>query len=71
MHVTHDLIVIGAGPAGMAAAFTAASLGLKTVLLDEQPGAGGQIYQNVTRRTPTWPPCSGPITCTARRLPTS
>jgi len=47
--VTHDLIVIGAGPAGMAAAFTAASLGLKTVLLDEQPGAGGQIYQNVTR----------------------
>jgi len=47
--VTHDLIVIGAGPAGMAAALTAASLGLKTVLLDEQPGAGGQIYQNVTR----------------------
>jgi len=47
--VTHDLIVIGAGPAGMAAAFTATSLGLKTVLLDEQPGAGGQIYQNVTR----------------------
>ena len=47
--MTHDLIVIGAGPAGMAAAFTAASLGLKTVLLDEQPGAGGQIYQNVTR----------------------
>jgi NADPH-dependent 2,4-dienoyl-CoA reductase/sulfur reductase-like enzyme len=47
--VTHDLIVIGAGPAGMAAASTAASLGLKTVLLDEQPGAGGQIYQNVTR----------------------
>ena len=47
--MTHDLIVIGAGPAGMAAALTAASLGLKTVLLDEQPGAGGQIYQNVTR----------------------
>jgi NADPH-dependent 2,4-dienoyl-CoA reductase/sulfur reductase-like enzyme len=33
----------------MAAAFTAASLGLKAVLLDEQRGAGGQIYQNVTK----------------------
>lgn len=44
--MTHDLIVIGAGPAGMAAATTAAALGLKTVLLDEQPRAGGQIYRN-------------------------
>ncbi|MBL0124116.1 MAG: FAD-dependent oxidoreductase [Betaproteobacteria bacterium] len=47
--MTHDLIVIGAGPAGMAAACTAASLGLKTLLLDEQPSAGGQIYRNVSR----------------------
>lgn len=46
--MTHDLIVIGAGPAGISAALTAASLGLKTVLLDEQPRAGGQIYRNVT-----------------------
>ena len=45
--MTHDLIVIGAGPAGMAAATTAASLGLKTVLLDEQAREGGQIYRNV------------------------
>ena len=44
--MTHDVIVIGAGPAGMSAAATAASLGLKTVLLDEQPYAGGQIYRN-------------------------
>jgi NADPH-dependent 2,4-dienoyl-CoA reductase/sulfur reductase-like enzyme len=47
--MTHDLIIIGAGPAGMAAACTAASLGLKTLLLDEQPSAGGQIYRNVSR----------------------
>ncbi|MEO8806444.1 MAG: FAD-dependent oxidoreductase [Burkholderiaceae bacterium] len=40
--------MIGAGPAGMTAALTGASLGLKTVLLDEQPAAGGQIYRNVT-----------------------
>lgn len=45
---THDLVVIGAGPAGMSAALTAASCGLKTILLDEQPHAGGQIYRNIT-----------------------
>lgn len=45
--MTHDLIVVGAGPAGLAAAATAAALGLRTVLLDEQADAGGQIYRNV------------------------
>ena len=47
-----DLIVIGAGPAGMAAAATAASAGLDVLLLDEQPRAGGQIYRDVTRAAP-------------------
>ena len=46
---SHDLIVIGAGPAGMAAASTAVSLGLRTALLDEQPAPGGQIYRDVAR----------------------
>ena len=50
--MTHDLIIIGAGPAGMAAALTAAKLGLKTALLDEQPRPGGQIYRNVTEAGP-------------------
>jgi NADPH-dependent 2,4-dienoyl-CoA reductase/sulfur reductase-like enzyme len=45
--MTHDLIVIGAGPAGMAAAAAAAAIGLETALLDEHPRAGGQIYRNV------------------------
>lgn len=44
--LTHDLIVIGAGPAGMTAALTASGLGLKTVLLDENECEGGQIYRN-------------------------
>ena len=44
-----DLAVIGAGPAGMAAARQAAELGLRTAILDEQPRAGGQIYRNVDR----------------------
>ena len=42
-----DLVVVGAGPAGMAAASGAAALGLDTVVLDEQDGAGGQIYRGV------------------------
>ena len=44
-----DLIVIGAGPAGMSAAHRAAELGLSVLILDEQPAAGGQIYRNVDR----------------------
>jgi NADPH-dependent 2,4-dienoyl-CoA reductase/sulfur reductase-like enzyme len=43
-----DLIVIGAGPAGMAAAVRSAAMGLTTVVLDEQEGPGGQIYRAVS-----------------------
>jgi NADPH-dependent 2,4-dienoyl-CoA reductase/sulfur reductase-like enzyme len=43
----YDFVVIGAGPAGLAAAVTGSGLGLRTLLLDEQIRAGGQIYRNV------------------------
>ncbi len=43
-----DLLIVGAGPAGMAAAATAAYLGLTVALLDEQPAPGGQIYRAIT-----------------------
>jgi len=46
---SRDLVIIGAGPAGMAAAAQAADLGLSVTLLDEQPRAGGQIYRDVDR----------------------
>jgi NADPH-dependent 2,4-dienoyl-CoA reductase/sulfur reductase-like enzyme len=49
-----DFAVIGAGPAGMAAATLAAELGLDTVLIDEQDALGGQIYRGV-ERTPAGP----------------
>jgi thioredoxin reductase len=42
-----DLAIVGAGPAGMAAAITAAQAGLTTVVLDEQPEPGGQIYRGI------------------------
>jgi D-hydroxyproline dehydrogenase subunit alpha len=40
-----DLLVIGAGPAGLAAAATAAGHGLRTLVLDERPTPGGQVYK--------------------------
>jgi NADPH-dependent 2,4-dienoyl-CoA reductase/sulfur reductase-like enzyme len=46
-----DLAIIGAGPAGMAAAVTADKARLRVALLDEQPRPGGQIYRDVTRAT--------------------
>ncbi|MBA2303408.1 MAG: FAD-dependent oxidoreductase, partial [Acidobacteria bacterium] len=40
-----DLIVIGAGPAGAAAAIEASEHGLDVILLDEAPAAGGQGFK--------------------------
>jgi NADPH-dependent 2,4-dienoyl-CoA reductase/sulfur reductase-like enzyme len=69
--MSHDLIIIGAGPAGMAAALTAAKLGLKTALLDEQSGAGGQIYRNVAKVAPEVARILGPDYLHGRTLATS
>ncbi|WJL96339.1 FAD-dependent oxidoreductase [Microbacterium sp. ET2] len=41
----HDVLIIGGGPAGMAAAATAATRGLDAVLIDERPTLGGQVYK--------------------------
>jgi flavin-dependent dehydrogenase len=38
-----DLVILGAGPAGMTAARIAAEGGMQVELLDEQERAGGQI----------------------------
>lgn len=42
-----DVIVIGAGPAGMACATVLAGEGLTVLMADEQPAMGGQIYRNI------------------------
>jgi NADPH-dependent 2,4-dienoyl-CoA reductase/sulfur reductase-like enzyme len=44
-----DFAVVGAGPAGMAAAALAAELGLDTLLIDEHDAPGGQIYRGIER----------------------
>ncbi|MFD8631333.1 NAD(P)/FAD-dependent oxidoreductase [Streptomyces sp. NPDC059533] len=41
-----DLAVVGAGPAGLAAAVTAAGLGLRVALLDAGEQPGGQYYRH-------------------------
>ena len=49
-----DAIVVGAGPAGVAAAYTMANQGLKVIVLErgEYPGAknvmGGVLYRQAT-----------------------
>ena len=43
---THcDLLIIGAGPAGLAAALAAAPSGASITLLDDNPAPGGQIWR--------------------------
>ena len=46
-----DLVVVGAGPAGMAAAIGAKAFGLNVLVVDEQPAPGGQnLAQRRERR---------------------
>jgi NADPH-dependent 2,4-dienoyl-CoA reductase/sulfur reductase-like enzyme len=54
---TWDVLVVGAGPAGMAAASITAKAGLSTLIVDEAPEPGGQIWRAVT----TTPVMSRPV----------
>ena len=40
-----DVVVVGAGPAGLASALALAGHGAKVVVVDERPRPGGQIYR--------------------------
>lgn len=42
-----DIAVVGAGPAGLAAALAAAKAGARVVVLDEYPEPGGQFYKQL------------------------
>jgi NADPH-dependent 2,4-dienoyl-CoA reductase/sulfur reductase-like enzyme len=44
---SYDLVIIG-GPPGPPPAALAARAGVQTLLLDENPGVGGQIYRGIT-----------------------
>jgi thioredoxin reductase/bacterioferritin-associated ferredoxin len=47
MKAHYDLVIIGDGPAGMAAAIQAAKHGLSVLTIGEQPAPGGQIYRHI------------------------
>jgi NADPH-dependent 2,4-dienoyl-CoA reductase/sulfur reductase-like enzyme len=49
-----DLLVVGAGPAGMAAAIEAARAGLAVTVVDEGGGPGGQIYRGILDGDTAW-----------------
>lgn len=43
----YELIVIGAGPAGLSAAVEAAKAGMKVAVFDENAGPGGQLFKQI------------------------
>ncbi|HEX5602325.1 MAG TPA: FAD/NAD(P)-binding oxidoreductase, partial [Pyrinomonadaceae bacterium] len=49
-----DLLVVGAGPAGMAAAWRAAQNGLRVCVVDDNPAAGGQIWRGGPPEATVW-----------------
>ena len=49
MKYRFDILVVGAGPAGLAAAVTAAESGQRVGLVDDNPAAGGQIWRSGAR----------------------
>ncbi|MBZ8134506.1 NAD(P)/FAD-dependent oxidoreductase [Afifella sp. IM 167] len=65
---TYDVAIIGAGPAGMAAAIETARAGLSTIVLDEQPAPGGQIYRAIEASGPARTRILGPDYAAGRKL---
>ncbi len=43
----YELVVIGAGPAGLSGAIAAASAGMKTIVFDENAAPGGQLLKQI------------------------
>ena len=45
MKLDFDIVVVGAGPAGLAAAYEALRLGKRVAIVDDNPRPGGQIWR--------------------------
>ncbi len=51
-----DILILGAGPAGMAAALSAAACDKQVIILDDNPAPGGQIWRAGPQATLPAPP---------------
>ena len=49
-----DVLIVGAGPAGIAAACAAAESGSRVLVLDENPAPGGQIWRGGSPDAAPW-----------------
>ena len=49
-----DVLVVGAGPAGLAAAWRAAQSGLRVGVVDDNPASGGQIWRGGPPEAQVW-----------------
>jgi NADPH-dependent 2,4-dienoyl-CoA reductase/sulfur reductase-like enzyme len=56
---TYDIVIVGAGPAGLAAARRAVESGARVALLDDNPKPGGQIWRSDPDQ---WQPLLGGLT---------
>lgn len=63
-----DIVIIGAGPAGMSAAIEARSHAASVFVLDEHSYAGGQIYKGASRARPALLNALGPSYSAGARL---
>ena len=54
-----DVVVVGAGPGGLAAATVAAKSGMRTILLDDNVAPGGQVWRAYRRETAEKSPHGG------------
>lgn len=50
----YDVVVVGAGPAGLAAACRTAECGRRVAMLDDNPTPGGQIWRGRSREAARW-----------------
>jgi len=61
--IRRDVVIVGAGPAGMSCALVLAEAGARPTVLDENPRAGGQIFR---QPPPDAPPSTVPKDATAK-----
>jgi NADPH-dependent 2,4-dienoyl-CoA reductase/sulfur reductase-like enzyme len=65
------VIVVGAGPGGMAAAAVAAESGCEVTLLDENPAPGGQLWRGASPDSPSGSPHGAKFAQWMKRLTAS